>query len=113
MHALTTYHFRLTTYHLLLTTHYSPPGKLMQKNPRDRMPASEAVHHPWIKQQSTLHQVTLTLTLTLTLILTLTLTLTPTPTPTLTLTRCTPWGASLARCRPSTSSPAPSLPCAS
>ena len=56
MHALTTYHFRLTTYHLLLTTHYSPPGKLMQKNPRDRMPASEAVHHPWIKQQSTLHQ---------------------------------------------------------
>jgi len=31
-------------------------SKLMQKNPRDRMPASEAVHHPWIKQQSTLHQ---------------------------------------------------------
>ena len=29
--------------------------KLMQKNPRDRMPASEAVHHPWIQQQSTLH----------------------------------------------------------
>ena len=30
-------------------------SKLMQKNPKDRMPASEAVHHPWIKQQSTLH----------------------------------------------------------
>ena len=30
-------------------------NKLMQKNPKDRMPASEAVHHPWIKQQSTLH----------------------------------------------------------
>ena len=31
-------------------------GKLMQKTPKDRMPASEAVHHQWIKQQSSLHQ---------------------------------------------------------
>jgi len=31
-------------------------SKLMQKNPKDRMPASEAVHHQWIKQQSSLHQ---------------------------------------------------------
>lgn len=30
--------------------------KLMQKNPKDRMPASDSVHHPWIKQQSNLHQ---------------------------------------------------------
>jgi len=30
-------------------------SKLMQKNPKDRMPASDAVHHPWIKQQSDLH----------------------------------------------------------
>ena len=30
-------------------------SRLMQKNPKDRMPASDAVHHPWIKQQSELH----------------------------------------------------------
>ncbi|KAL1515336.1 hypothetical protein AB1Y20_001967 [Prymnesium parvum] len=29
--------------------------KLMQKNPRDRMPASEAIAHPWIKHESNLH----------------------------------------------------------
>jgi len=29
--------------------------KLMQKNPRDRMPASEAIHHPWIQHESNLH----------------------------------------------------------
>lgn len=29
--------------------------KLMQKNPRDRMPASEAIHHPWIQHASNLH----------------------------------------------------------
>jgi len=31
-------------------------SKLMQKVPKDRMNASDAVHHPWIKQQSSLHQ---------------------------------------------------------
>jgi len=29
--------------------------RLMQKNPRDRMPASEAIHHAWIKEESNLH----------------------------------------------------------
>jgi len=29
--------------------------KLMQKAPRDRMPASEAIHHPWIVHESNLH----------------------------------------------------------
>lgn len=29
--------------------------KLMQKNPRDRMPASEAIMHPWIQHESNLH----------------------------------------------------------
>jgi len=28
---------------------------LMQKRPKDRLPASEAVHHPWIKQASHIH----------------------------------------------------------
>lgn len=30
-------------------------SRLMQKTPKDRMPASDAVNHPWIKQQSELH----------------------------------------------------------
>ena len=41
--------------------HISPTAKdfckaLMQKAPRDRMNAKDAMHHPWIKERSTVHQ---------------------------------------------------------